>query len=121
MLSFTSATLRRGPRKLLDELNFTVYPGWRVGVVGRNGTGKSTLFASLLGELAPDHGNVSIPRNISIATVAQETPALPDLAIEYTLDGDVELRELEERLDDGLPSPHQTPIICRHPPILHQP
>jgi ATP-binding cassette subfamily F protein 3 len=98
MLSFTSATLRRGPRKLLDELSFTIYPGWRVGVVGRNGTGKSSLFASLLGELQPDHGNVSIPRNISIATVAQETPALPDLAIEYTLDGDVELRALEERL-----------------------
>jgi ATP-binding cassette subfamily F protein 3 len=98
MLSFTSATLRRGPRKLLDELSFTIYPGWRVGVVGRNGTGKSSLFASLLGELPPDHGNVSIPKNISIATVAQETPALPDLAIEYTLDGDVELRALEERL-----------------------
>jgi ATP-binding cassette subfamily F protein 3 len=98
MLSFTSATLRRGPRKLLDELSFTIYPGWRVGVVGRNGTGKSSLFASLLGELAPDHGSVSIPKNISIATVAQETPALPDLAIEYTLDGDVELRQLEERL-----------------------
>jgi ATP-binding cassette subfamily F protein 3 len=98
MLSFTSATLRRGPRKLLDELSFTIYPGWRVGVVGRNGTGKSSLFASLLGELQPDHGNVSIPKNISIATVAQETPALPDLSIEYTLDGDVELRQLEERL-----------------------
>ena len=98
MLSFSSATLRRGPRKLLDELSFTIYPGWRVGVVGRNGTGKSSLYASLLGELQPDHGNVSIPKNISISTVAQETPALPDLAIEYTLDGDVELRQLEERL-----------------------
>ena len=49
MLSFTSATLRRGPRKLLDDLDFTIYPGWRVGVVGRNGTGKSSLFGSLLG------------------------------------------------------------------------
>jgi ATP-binding cassette subfamily F protein 3 len=98
MLSFNSATLRRGPRKLLDDLTFTIYPGWRAGVVGRNGTGKSTLFAALLGELQPDQGNVSIPKNISIATVAQETPALPDLAIEYTLDGDVELRQLEERL-----------------------
>jgi ATP-binding cassette subfamily F protein 3 len=98
MLNFTDATLRRGPRKLLDKLSFTIYPGWRAGVVGRNGTGKSTLFAALLGELAPDHGSVSLPKNLSIATVAQETPALPDLAIEYTLDGDVELRQLEERL-----------------------
>ena len=98
MLNFADATLRRGPRKLLDNLSFTIYPGWRAGVVGRNGTGKSTLFAALLGELQPDHGNVSIPKNISIATVAQETPALPDLAIAYTLDGDVEPRELEEPL-----------------------
>jgi ATP-binding cassette subfamily F protein 3 len=98
MLNFTDATLRRGPRKLLDELSFTIYPGWRTGVVGRNGTGKSSLFASLLGELPPDHGSVSLPKGLSIATVAQETPALPDLAIEYTLDGDVELRALEERL-----------------------
>src|SRR3954471_3556752 len=98
MLSFSSATLRRGPRKLLDDLSFTIYPGWRAGVVGRNGTGKSSLFASILGELHPDHGDVSVPKNVSVATVAQETPALPDLAIEYTLDGDVELRELERRL-----------------------
>src|SRR5690349_11346317 len=98
MLNFNDVTLRRGPRKLLDDLNFTIYPGWRAGVVGRNGTGKSTLFAALLGELQSDHGNVSIPKSISIATVAQETPALPDLAIEYTLDGDVELRELERKL-----------------------
>jgi ATP-binding cassette subfamily F protein 3 len=98
MLNFADATLRRGPRKLLDNLSFTIYPGWRAGVVGRNGTGKSSLFASVLNELQPDHGSVSIPKNLSIATVAQETPALPDLAIEYTLDGDVELRQLEERL-----------------------
>ena len=98
MLNFADVTLRRGPRKLLDELSFTIYPGWRVGVVGRNGTGKSTLFASLLGELQPDQGSVSLPRGLSVTTVAQETPALPDLAIEYTLDGDIELRALEERL-----------------------
>ncbi|HUR41493.1 MAG TPA: ATP-binding cassette domain-containing protein [Verrucomicrobiae bacterium] len=98
MLNFAGVTLRRGPRKLLDELSFTIYPGWRAGVVGRNGTGKSTLFAALLGELSADEGSVSLPRGLSIATVAQETPALPDLAIEYTLDGDVELRQLETRL-----------------------
>jgi ATP-binding cassette, subfamily F, member 3 len=98
MLSFANVTLRRGPRKLLDELAFTIYPGWRVGVVGRNGTGKSSLFAALLGELPPDAGQVSVPKGLTVATVAQETPDLPDLAIEYTLDGDVELRALEARL-----------------------
>ena len=98
MLNFVDVTLRRGPRKLLENLNFTIYPGWRAGVVGRNGTGKSTLFASLMGEMQSDTGTISLPRNMTFATVAQETPALPDLAIEYTLDGDTELRELEARL-----------------------
>jgi ATP-binding cassette subfamily F protein 3 len=98
MLTFASVALRRGPRKLLDDLDFTIYPGWRIGVVGRNGTGKSSLFAALLGELQPDAGTVAVPKHVSVATVAQETPALPDLAIEYTLDGDVELRALERRL-----------------------
>ena len=98
MLTFANVTLRRGPRKLLEDLNFTIYPGWRAGVVGRNGTGKSTLFAALMGELQTDIGKVSIPKNLVVATVAQETPDLPDLAIEYTLDGDVELRALERRL-----------------------
>ena len=98
MLTFTNVTLHRGPRKLLEKLNFTLYPGWRTGVVGRNGTGKSSLFAALLGELHPDTGDIGLPKNISTATVAQETPDLPDLAIEYTLDGDVELRALERKL-----------------------
>jgi ATP-binding cassette, subfamily F, member 3 len=98
MLNFTDVTLRRGPRKLLDGLSFTIHPGWRVGVVGRNGTGKSTLFAAILGQLQTDAGSVTLPRTLDIATVAQETPSLPDLAIETVLDGDVELRRLEAQL-----------------------
>jgi ATP-binding cassette, subfamily F, member 3 len=98
MLNFADVTLHRGPRKLLEGLSFTIYPGWRCGVVGRNGTGKSSLFAALMGELHADAGSISIPKNMTVATVAQETPDLPDLAIEYTLDGDVELRALEKRL-----------------------
>jgi ATP-binding cassette subfamily F protein 3 len=99
MLTFAKATLRRGPRKLLENLDFTIYPGWRAGVVGRNGTGKSTLFAVLLGELQTDAGDASMPKNITTASVPQETPPLPDLAIEYALDGDTELRSLERRLE----------------------
>jgi ATP-binding cassette subfamily F protein 3 len=98
MLSFNNVTLRRGPRKLLEGVTFTIYPGWHAGLVGRNGTGKSTLFSSLLGELQPDAGDIGIPKSIVIATVPQETPPLPDLAIEYVLDGDVELRQLERKL-----------------------
>jgi len=98
MITLTLATLRRGARTLLEDASFTIHPGWRTGVVGRNGTGKSTLFAAILGELHADKGNVSVLKNLAIATVAQETPALPDAAIEFALDGDFELRELERRL-----------------------
>ncbi|MCX7059805.1 MAG: ATP-binding cassette domain-containing protein [Gammaproteobacteria bacterium] len=98
MISASRLTLRRGPRPLLEDANFTIHPGWRCGVVGRNGTGKSTLFAAVLGHLAPDRGEISSLKNLAVATVAQDTPSLPDLAIEFALDGDVELRELERRL-----------------------
>src|SRR5436190_5047269 len=98
MLSFTDVSLSRGPRTLLSSVNATIYGGWRVGVVGRNGTGKTSLFAMILGELAPDRGSVSLPRSITIATVAQETPASPQPALEYALDGDVSLRQVEAEL-----------------------
>ncbi|MFX9142679.1 ATP-binding cassette domain-containing protein, partial [Acinetobacter baumannii] len=80
------------------EATFTIHGGWHVGVVGRNGTGKSTLFAAVLGHLSPDKGAMSSLRNLAGASVSQETPALPDLAIEFALAGDVELRDLERRL-----------------------
>ncbi|MFT4045369.1 MAG: ATP-binding cassette domain-containing protein [Solimonas sp.] len=98
MISLQSLTLRRGARALLEDASLTIHPGWRVGVVGRNGTGKSTLFAAIKGELDADRGSLSVPRDTAIAAVAQETPSLPDLAIEFVLDGDVELRRLEARL-----------------------
>lgn len=98
MLTFNSVSLYRGPRKLLEGLSFTIYPGWRVGVVGRNGTGKSSLFAMVMGELGADSGDVSLPKNLQIATVAQETPALSVPAIEYVLDGDAEWRVTDTAL-----------------------
>jgi ATP-binding cassette subfamily F protein 3 len=98
MISLNALTLRRGSRALLEDATLTMHAGWHVGIVGRNGTGKSTLFAAILGHLAADKGNLSVLKNIAIATVAQDTPGLPDLAIEFALDGDVELRDLERRL-----------------------
>ena len=98
MLNLTDVTLSRGPRTLLSHVSVTVHAGWKLGVVGRNGTGKSTLFALLTGELAPDTGDASMPKNLAIATVAQETPATPQAALDYALDGDVELRAVETEL-----------------------
>src|SRR3546814_8601770 len=83
MISLHTLTLRRGARTLLENATLTIYPGWRVGVIGRNGTGKSTLFAAITGELDADKGSLSLPKDLAIAVVAQETPSLPDLAIEF--------------------------------------
>jgi ATP-binding cassette subfamily F protein 3 len=89
MISFRNFALRRGERLLLSDVDLTLQSGWRVGVVGRNGTGKSSLFAALMGEVEPDKGDLDLPGKARIASVAQETPSLPDAAIDFVLSGDV--------------------------------
>ncbi len=88
MISFRNFALRRGERLLLSDVDLTLQAGWRLGVVGRNGTGKSSLFAALMGELEPDKGDLDLPGKARIASVAQETPSLPDTAIDFVLSGD---------------------------------
>jgi ATP-binding cassette, subfamily F, member 3 len=100
MLSLQNLTLRRGARTLLENVSVTVYAGQRVGVIGKNGVGKSSLFAAIRRELTPDGGSIDLARNVVVANVAQETPALEQPAIEYALDGDLELREVEARIRD---------------------
>lgn len=96
MLKFTQLSLRRGPRELLQDVNLTIHHGQRVGITGSNGVGKSSLFALILGSLHADAGDVFLPKNLITAHVAQETPALDTTAIEYVLDGDAQLRQLEK-------------------------
>ena len=69
-----------------------------MGLTGANGSGKSSLFALLRGQLLPDRGELTLPPDWVIAHVAQQTPALPCAAIEYVLDGDAELRRIEADL-----------------------
>ena len=76
----------------VNGINFVVHKGESFGLLGPNGAGKSSLFAMLRGELHPEHGDLEMPPNWVIAHVAQETPALSQAAIEFTLDGDVEFR-----------------------------
>ncbi len=106
MISFIDFALRRGERLLLSKLSLTLHSGWRVGVIGRNGCGKTSLFGALLGEIEADSGDLALPRGFRIATVAQETPSLPDPAIDFVIEGDVEIakalraeREALERED----------------------
>ena len=91
MIAFRHFALRRGSRLLLSDIDLVIQSGWRLGVVGRNGCGKSSLFAALQGQVDADAGDLDMPARLRMASVAQETPALPDPAIEYVMGGDVEL------------------------------
>ncbi len=91
MISFRHFALRRGTRLLLSDIDLVIQSGWRLGVIGRNGCGKSSLFAALQGHLESDSGDLDMPAKLRLASVAQETPALPDAAIDYVLGGDEEL------------------------------
>ncbi len=91
MISLRNFALRRGERLLLSNVDLTLHAGYRVGVVGRNGAGKSSLFAAVKGELEADKGDVDLPGKVRIASVAQETPSLPDPALSFVLGGDTEV------------------------------
>ena len=91
MIAFRNFALRRGERLLLSDVDLALHAGWRVGVVGRNGTGKSSLFAALMRDLEPDKGDLDLPGKARIASVAQETPSLPDPALDFVLSGDAEV------------------------------
>ena len=101
MLNFEQLSLRRGVRELLHDVTCTIHAGQKVGVTGANGTGKSSLFALIRDELHADAGSLSIIPGTVIAHVAQETPATQLSAIDYVLDGDVELRKLEQQLQQA--------------------
>ncbi|MGN6319290.1 ATP-binding cassette domain-containing protein [Trinickia sp.] len=98
MIRFNQFSLARGVKPLFDATSFTLNPGEKAGLVGANGAGKSTLFSVLRGELHADAGDFTMPPSWRIAHVAQETPAVEKTALEYTLDGDTALREIEARI-----------------------
>ena len=98
MLKFDSVTLRRGPRVLFADADFSLFRGEKVGITGENGSGKSSLLALVRGELAPDAGHFEMPSNLAVAHVSQELEAIDRQAIEFVLDGDTELRALEARI-----------------------
>ncbi|MFZ2450538.1 MAG: ATP-binding cassette domain-containing protein [Methylovulum miyakonense] len=108
MLNFKNITLRRGVKVLFANSSFTIHKSQKVGFTGANGAGKSSLFAMVRNEIPPDEGVFSMPPNLEIAHVAQETPAIGCPAIEYVIDGDAELRQLQielvaaETANDGL-------------------
>jgi ATP-binding cassette, subfamily F, member 3 len=101
VLSARDLTLRRGPEPLFEQVNFTVYRGNKVGITGANGSGKSSLFAAIRGELGADHGDIDRPAALKIAHVEQEIAASDSAAIEFVLDGDSELRRVLAAIDEA--------------------
>ena len=101
MIQLQQVELRRGIQCLFQGADLTVFPGQKVGIVGANGCGKSSLFALLQNKLHADAGTVSIPASWNISTVAQETPALDCSAMDYVLQGDEQLYPLLEKVRTG--------------------
>src|SRR5258708_2821349 len=101
MIRLSQVTLRRGAKTLLEGADVALNPGDKIGLIGANGSGKSSLFALLRGELHADKGEVDYPARWRVAHVAQETPALERPALEYAIDGDTTLRGLERELADA--------------------
>ncbi len=101
MIRLQKLTLIRGAKPLLEAADLTLNPGEKVGLIGANGSGKSSLFALLRGELHADAGDLDFPARWRIAHVAQETPALERSALDYAIDGDTALRRLEQELAEA--------------------
>ena len=99
MIRFQNVSLMRGTKPLLVNADLSLNPGDKIGLIGANGAGKSSLFAMLRGELHSDQGSIDFPSKWRMAYVAQETPALDRPALEYAIDGDVTLRRLQAELE----------------------
>jgi len=99
MIRFSNVSLMRGTKPLLQDVDLTLNPGDKIGLIGANGAGKSSLFGMLRSELHPDQGAIDFPQRWRMAYVAQETPALDRPAVEYAIDGDVNLRKLQAELE----------------------
>ncbi|CEL32243.1 MULTISPECIES: ATP-binding cassette domain-containing protein [Pseudomonas] len=98
MIRLQNLTLQRGPQRLLEDAELTLHAGHKAGLIGANGAGKSSLFALLRGELHPDSGDCLLPADWRIAHMRQEVDTLERLAVDYVLDGDLRLREVQRDL-----------------------
>lgn len=98
MIQLQALGLQLGTKVLLEKADLTVYPGQKWGIIGANGSGKSSLFKLLLQELQPDSGSLAIPRDWILAHMAQEVAHQERKALDYIIDGDVALRELEAQI-----------------------
>ena len=115
MLSISDISIRLAGRLLIDRSTVQITPGARVGLVGRNGTGKSTLFRAIRGELATESGSITVPSRWRVGSLAQEAPDGPESLIEVVLKADLErdtlLREAETASDAHRIAEIQTRLV----------
>jgi ATP-binding cassette subfamily F protein 3 len=102
MIRLTDVVLRRGTQVVLDLASLTMHPGEKIGLVGVNGAGKTSLFSLLLGRLHEDAGTVEKPTNWRLATVSQDVPDTDTAATEFVLQGDAALCAARQALQDAL-------------------
>ena len=98
MIKLRNIALRRGTQLLFEDVSIDMHDGEKIGLIGDNGSGKTSLIAMLSGELGADQGDLDLPRNMRLAHVAQETPDNDRSAIDHVLDGDREYRRIESAL-----------------------
>ncbi len=98
MINFSNISLYRGPNLLMQDVNFIIHQGQKVGVTGANGCGKSTLFALLRNKIGVDQGDFSMPDKLAIAHVRQDADPVPTPAVEYILQGDEEYCAIQQQL-----------------------
>ncbi|MAG75848.1 MAG: ABC transporter ATP-binding protein [Colwelliaceae bacterium] len=99
MITAQDLSVYRGAKPLITDATFTIHANHKVGLVGANGCGKSSLFAVFLAQLQADKGELKMPAGWKIATVKQETPALDCSALDYVIDGDTDYRDIETKLE----------------------
>ena len=101
MLSFTNLSLRAGTELLFQDVSFTVYETNKIGLVGANGSGKTSLFRAILGDLDSYDGNINYPKDLRIANLAQEVPATEEISLDYVLSGDESLAKVNIAIEDA--------------------
>ena len=98
MLSFTNLALRRGPNLLFEDASFVIHHDKKVGLIGANGAGKTSLFKMITGELDVEEGYLDYPQDLRISYLAQEVPSTDEVAVQYVLEGDKQLIEIQEKI-----------------------
>jgi ATP-binding cassette subfamily F protein 3 len=98
MLSFTNLALRRGPNLLFEDASFVIHRDKKVGLIGSNGAGKTSLFKMITGELEVEEGYLDYPHDLRISYLAQEVAKTDEVAVQYVLEGDKQLIEIQEKI-----------------------